>query len=124
MALREMEERIQREKFLGITTFDNNSSTVAELVERYISQKKGMRENTRANYRFVLNILKKESFGHLPISKVQLSDAKLWLIKLQEDGRGYSTIHAVRGVVNLPFSLHPDTGSFSGFHIPHPLQSS
>lgn len=35
--------------------------------------------------------------------KVKLSDAKGWLIKLQADGRGYSTIHTVRGVVRPAF---------------------
>lgn len=35
----------------------------------------------------------------LTVDKVKLSDAKAWLIKLQADGRGYSTIHTVRGGV-------------------------
>ena len=32
-------------------------------------------------------------------------DAKAWLIKLQKDGRGYSSIHSVRGVVRPAFSM-------------------
>lgn len=42
------------------------------------------------------------------IDKVRLSDAKGWLIKLQKDGRGYSTIHSVRGVVRPAFQLAVD----------------
>ena len=39
------------------------------------------------------------------IDKVKLSDAKAWLIKLQKDGRGCSTIHSVRGVVQPAFEM-------------------
>lgn len=73
--------------------------TVLELVKKYISQKTGVRHNTEANYNFVINISKKETFGNKRIDKVKLSEAKGWLIKLQSDGRGYSTIHTIRDVV-------------------------
>ena len=53
----------------------------------------------------MVGILKKEAFGSLRIDKVKLSDAKAWLIKLQKDGRGYSTIHSVRGVVRPAFEM-------------------
>lgn len=62
-----------------------------------------MRHNTKANYNFVINIIAKEEFGQKRIDKVKLSDAKAWLIKLQDDGRGYSTINTVRGVVRPAF---------------------
>lgn len=58
--------------------------------------KVGMRPNTLANYNFVRNILKNEPFGSQKISKIKTSDAKLFLIKMQqEDGRGHSTIKTV-----------------------------
>lgn len=79
-----------------------------ELVKKYISQKTGVRHNTEANYNFVINIIKKEAFGNKRIDKVKLSDAKGWLIKLQADGRGYSTIHTVRGVVRPAFQMAVD----------------
>jgi len=82
--------------------------TVLELVEKYISQKTGVRHNTEANYNFVINIIKKEAFGNKRIDKVKLSDAKGQLIKLQADGRGYSTIHTVRGVVRPAFQMAVD----------------
>lgn len=68
----------------------------------------GVRHNTEANYNFVINIIKKEAFGNKRIDKVKLSDAKGWLIKLQADGRGYSTIHTVRGVVRPAFQMAVD----------------
>lgn len=82
--------------------------TVLELVRKYLLQKTGVRHNTEANYNFVVNIIKKEDFGKKRIDKVKLSDAKCWLIKLQKDGRGYSTIHSVRGVVRPAFQMAVD----------------
>lgn len=82
--------------------------TVLQLVEKYISQKTGVRHNTQANYNFVINIIKKEEFGKSRIDKVKLSDAKEWLIKLQKDGRGYSSIHFIRDVVRPAFQMAVD----------------
>ena len=82
--------------------------TVLDLVKKYLSQKTGVRHNTEANYNFVLNIIKKEDFGRQRIDKVKLSDAKCWLIKLQQDSRGYSSIHSIRGVVRPAFQMAVD----------------
>ena len=48
---------------------------------------------------FVRNVLAKEVFSSKTIGSVRTSDAKLFLIKLQEDGKGYSTIKSVPGSV-------------------------
>ena len=77
--------------------------TVMELVERYLSTKTGAKHSTLANYNFVKNVLKKESFSSKKISDVKTSDAKLFLIKLQSDGKGYSTVKTVRGVLRPRF---------------------
>lgn len=106
-SLREKEKVILRDINDGITPYGDNL-TVLELVKKYIAQKTGVRHNTAANYNFVINIIKKEEFGALRIDKVKLSDAKAWLIKLQADGRGYSTIHSVRGVVRPAFQMAVD----------------
>ena len=82
--------------------------TVLDLVKKHLSQKTGVRHNTEANYNFALNIIKKEDFGRHRIDRVKLSDAKCWLIKLQQDGRGYSSIHSIRGVVRPAFQMAVD----------------
>lgn len=53
-------------------------------MERYISLKQGVRYNTKVGYQFVLNIVKKETFGSKKIREVKTSDAKLWIMKLKE----------------------------------------
>lgn len=71
-----------------------------------MSLKTGVRHNTEAGYKTVINILKKDPFGSVRIDKVKLSDAKTWLIKLQQiDGRGYSSIHSIRGVLRPAFQM-------------------
>lgn len=105
--LREKEKNIQ--KTLAYEVSPNGGDlTVLDLVQKYINQKRGVKHNTRANYNFVINIIKKEPFGAKRIDKVRLSDAKDWFIKLQEDGRGYSSIHSIRGVVRPAFQLAVD----------------
>lgn len=80
--------------------------TVLQLTKKYILQKKGVRDSTRAGYKTVTNILEKEEFGAKRIDKVKLSDAKEWLIKLQDkDGRSYSSIHTIRGVLRPAFRM-------------------
>jgi len=108
LSLREKEKQIERDLFDDITP-NGGKMTVLELVEKYISLKTGVRHNTEANYKFVINIIKKEDFGRKRIDKVKLSDAKAWLIKLQQvDGRGYSSIHSIRGVVRPAFQMAVD----------------
>ena len=103
-SLREKERQIQQDLFNQIVPNGGNL-TVLELVKKYLSLKINVRHNTLANYNFVVNIIQKEPFGNIRIDKVRQSDAKAWLIKLQKDGRGYSTIHSVRGVVRPAFEM-------------------
>ena len=108
LSLREKEKQIQADLFDHIVTRGGNY-TVVELVEKYVSLKTGVTHNTRAGYKTVINILKKEAFGKQRIDKVRLSDAKAWLIKLQQvDGRGYSSIHSIRGVLRPAFQMAVD----------------
>lgn len=105
ISLREKEKQIQKEVNSNITP-DGGNYTVLELVQKYLSQKTGVRHNTRSNYNFVVNVIKKEAFGQKRIDKVKTSDAKEWLIKMQQvDGRGYSSIHTIRGVVRPAFQM-------------------
>lgn len=107
LSLREKEKQIEHDLFDHIVSNGGNY-TVLELVKKYVSLKTGVRHNTEANYNFVINIIAKADFGKLRIDKVHLSDAKGWLIKLQKEGRGYSTIHSVRGVLRPAFQMAVD----------------
>lgn len=108
LSLRELEKQIGYDLDNQLDPLGKNI-TVMELVERYLKTKVGMRPNTLANYNFVKNILKNEDFGQQKISKIKISDAKLFLIKMQqEDGRGHSTVKTVRGVLRPAFQMAVD----------------
>ena len=107
ISLREKEKVIEKALSDAVST-NGGDMTVLELVQRYISQKRGVKHNTQANYNFVINVIKKEDFGARRIDTIKLSDAKTWLIKLQDDGRGYSSIHSIRGVVRPAFQMAVD----------------
>ena len=102
--LREKEKQVEAAIFQQIVP-DGGNLTVLDLVKKYVSLKTGIRHNTEVNYKFAINLIAKEEFGRRRIDKVKLSDAKEWLIKLQKDGRGYSTIRTVRGVVRPVFQM-------------------
>lgn len=82
--------------------------TVNELIERYLKTKTGVKRNTLANYNFVQNIMEKEEFGKRKIAEIKTSDAKLFLIKLQQDGKGSSTVKTIRGVLRPAFQMAVD----------------
>ena len=107
LSLRELEKQTG----YGLDTLSDpmgKNITVGELVERYLCTKIGVKPNTLANYNFVQNLLKKETFSEKKISQIKTSDAKLFLIKLQQDGKGYSTIKTVRGVLRPAFQMAVD----------------
>ena len=108
LSLRELEKQLGYDLDNRLDPMGKNI-TVMELVERYLKTKVGMRPNTLANYKFVVNILKKEPFANQKIMNVKTSDAKLFLIKMQqEDGKRHSTIKTVRGVLRPAFQMAVD----------------
>lgn len=68
ISLREKEKQIQKELSSDIIPYGGNY-TVLEFVERYISQKTGVRHNTGADYKFVVNIIKKNHLDSLELIK-------------------------------------------------------
>lgn len=107
LSLRELEKQIGYDLDTLSDPMGKNI-TVGELVERYLCTKTGVKPNTLANYNFVQNLLNKETFSEKKISQIKTSDAKLFLIKLQQDGKGYSTIKTVRGVLRPAFRMAVD----------------
>ncbi len=83
--------------------------TVRELVDRYITTKTGVKRTTKAGYGTVVRFLAQHPFGGKKISSIKTSDAKLFLIQLQqEEGKSYSWIHTLRGVLRPAFQMAVD----------------
>ena len=107
LSLRELEKQIGYDLESQLDSMRKNI-TVSELVERYLPTKTGAKHSTVSNYNFVRNILKNEPFGERKIAEIKTSDAKLFLIKMQSDGKGYSTVKTVRGVLRPAFQMAVD----------------
>ena len=108
LSLREMEKQLGYDLDNQLDPLGKNI-TVNELVDRYLATRTAVKPNTKMNYGFVRNILKRSPFGDVKISRIKTSDAKLFLIKMQqEEGRGYSTIKTVRGVLRPAFQMAVD----------------
>ena len=102
--LREKEDELQKSLEDGLD-YAGGEITVYELLQRYLSLKCGVRYNTKVGYGFVMNIVQKEPFGARKIRDIKVSDAQRWMIKLQKEGKGYSTLTSIRGVVKPAFQM-------------------
>ena len=108
LSLRELEKQVNSDLDRLMNVVDG-TMTVCELVDRYLKTKTGVRQSTRTGYVTMQRILAKEPFGQKKIRTVKISDAKLFLIKLQqEDGKSYSSIHTIRGVLRPAFQMAVD----------------
>ena len=107
LPLREQIEELKKNQLI-YGKYTGNNYTVLDLVERYVGLKTGVRHSTRAGYKTVINVLRKDEFGKRKISNVRISDAKLWLVQMQKNGRGYSSIHTIRGVLRPAFQMAVD----------------
>lgn len=110
LSLREKEKQIEKDLFDEIVPQGGNY-TVSLLCRKYTSLKTGVRHSTYAGYQTVLKLLDKDSFGKARIDRVRQSDAKAWLIKLQKtEGKSYSTIHTIRGILRPAFEMAVEDG--------------
>ena len=107
LSLRELEKKIGYDLDSQMDPSRKNM-TVMELVDRYLATKTGVKHSTKANYKFVKNLLEKEDFSGKKIGNVKTSDAKLFPIQLQQSGRRYSTVKTVRGVLRPAFQMAVD----------------
>lgn len=108
LSLREKINQVQRDQLMGLVANGGNI-TVQELVDKYILTKTGVRESTKRGYKTVQNYLLKCGFAKRKINKITVSDAKIFLINMQKkEGKSYSTIHTVRGVLRPAFQMACD----------------
>ena len=104
LALREMERDLGLMQDMG-QQISASHTTVSELVKKYTDLRRDVRTTTRTGYKTVMNFLEKDPLGGWMIDNVRASDAKRWFISLQDSGKGYSTIHTIRGVLRPAFQL-------------------
>lgn len=110
LSLREKEKQIKRDLEDGINP-RGGEITVIELVEKYLRQRPPVRANTAHVRDFVIQVLERTGFGARRIDRIRQSDAKEFLIQLQErgrpDGTGYNrgSVEAVVKILRPAFKM-------------------
>ena len=105
--LRQKEEVIQRDLLDGID-YAGGEITVAELVDRYINLRRGLKENPMRAYGSAINRIHTDPFGSRMIRSVRLSDGKGWFVSLHDRGYKQNTIGVMQCVVRPAFEMAVD----------------
>ena len=105
--LRQKEEVIQRDLLDGID-YAGGEITVAELVDRYINLRRGLKENSMRAYGSAINRIHTDPFGSRMIRSVRLSDGKGWFVSLHDRGYKQNTIGVMQCVVRPAFEMAVD----------------
>lgn len=105
--IRKKEEEIKRDLLDGID-YAGGEITVAELVDRYINLKRGLKQNSLRAYGSAINRIHTDPFGQKKIKAVKLSDAKGWFIALHDSGIKQNTIGVIQSVVRPAFEMAVD----------------
>lgn len=109
-ALREKEEQIILDKRDGIKT-EIRLITVNEVFELWCDLKRGLKDNTFQNYKYMYNMFVRSTFGKLRIANVKKSDVKRFYNHLADDRiLTIATIDNVHTVLHQVFNLAVDDG--------------
>lgn len=96
--LREKEKQIQSEITRGIN-HDEGARTVAELLDILMLHNRSARKSTQRTYAWHVKELKNFDFIHQRVRDIRTSSAKTFIIHLEEQGYGYSTIKAMCSIL-------------------------
>ncbi len=106
--LREKEAQIENDKFEGIKA-EARYVTINELFELWCQIKRGLKNNTFENYKYMYNTFVKPNFGKNRISTVKKSDVKRFYNHLADErGLQASTIDSVHTVLHQVFDMAVD----------------
>ena len=98
---------IQRDLLDGID-YAGGEITVAELVDRYINLRRGLKENSMRAYGSAINRIHTDPFGSRMIRSVRLSDGKGWFVSLHDKGLKQNTIGILQSVLRPAFEMAVD----------------
>ena len=105
--LRRKEAEIQRDLADGVD-YAAGEITVAELVDRYMNLKRGLKQNSMRAYGSAVNRVHSDPFGQRKVRSVKLSDAKAWFGALHDSGIKQNTIGVLQSIVRPAFEMAVD----------------
>lgn len=107
-ALREKEKEIQRDKADGIKA-EARYVTVNDLFDLWKQLKKGLKNNTFENYKYMYDTFVRPTFGKLRVGTMRKSDVKQFYNRLADDrGLQAATIDNIHTVLHQVFDLAVD----------------
>ena len=106
--LREKEKQIARDVSDGIKT-DKRNTTVNDLFDLWCTIKRGLKDNTFQNYKYMYNAFVHPNFGKLKLFQIKKSDVKRFYNSLVDDrGLQASTVDGIHTVLHQLFDLAVD----------------
>lgn len=102
--LREREAEIQKDISDGIV-YTAGNMTVAELVDRYMSLKRTIKQNSMRAYSSPVNRIHESEFGKRKIRDIKKSDAQAWFVELHDSGLKRNTISVIKTVLQPAFEM-------------------
>ena len=103
--LRKKEEEVLRDKSDGIRT-DAANVTLNDIYDVWVRLKKGLKENTFANYKYLYEQFVRDRIGNTKIAKMRKSDIRRFYGYLMDDrGLKVSTVDSVHTVLYQVMSL-------------------
>lgn len=106
--LREKEAQVERDKHDGIKT-EARYVTINELFELWCQIKRGLKNNTFENYKYMYNTFVRPNFGKKRISTLKKTDVKRFYNALVDDrGLQASTIDSVHTVLHQVLQMAVD----------------
>lgn len=108
--LRAKEKEVDRDISDGIKA-EKRNTTINELFDLWCHIKRGLKDNTFQNYKYMFNTFVRPKFGKLKISQVKKSDVKRFYNYLADErGLQASTIDSIHTVLHQVFDLAVDDG--------------
>ena len=102
--LRQLEKAIQKDVIDGIK-LDNNM-TVNDVYDKWVKVKRGLRDSTFHNYKYMYEMFVKPDFGRRKIADIKRSDVRAYYNHLNEDkGLALTTLDNVHTVLHQVFEL-------------------
>lgn len=106
--LRRKEMELTVDQFDGIRT-DKQHTTVNDVFELWCELKRGLKDNTFQNYKYMYNNFVRNGFGKLRVSNVKKSDVKKFYNTLADEKiLQISTIDTVHNILHQVFALAVD----------------
>ena len=104
------EKEVDRDISDGIKA-EKRNTTINELFDLWCHIKRGLKDNTFQNYKYMYNTFVRPKFGKLKISQVKKSDVKRFYNYLADErGLQASTIDSIHTVLHQVFDLAVDDG--------------